>query len=114
MTFIVIAAKIIVFLFQGALQAPQLDWLKKTAFRSSLNVSETRSPLTRQVEKSTPPRAVLKNDVPRYLLPLVLNAFKLQETSSAEDISLFFTWVSDSLHLSKIEYPQFEDSKATL
>ena len=76
-------------------------------------MSETRRPLTRQVEKSTPPRAVLKNDVPRYLLPLVLNAFKLQETSSAEDISEFFISVSDSLHLSKMEYPQFEDSKAT-
>ena len=52
-------------------------------------------------------------NVPRYLLPLVLNAFKLQETSSAEDISLFFTWISDSLHLSNMAYPQFEDSKAT-
>lgn len=112
MTFIVIAAKIILFLFQGALKAPQLDWLKNSV-SSSLNVSDTRSPLTRQVEKSTPPRAVLKNDVPRYLLPLVLNAFKLQETSSAEDISLFFTWISDSLHLSNMAYPQFEDSKAT-
>lgn len=112
MTFIVIAAKIILFLFQGALKAPQLDWLKNSVSEFSECIRNAQSTY-KTGRKINAAESRSENDVPRYLLPLVLNALRLHETSSAEDISLFFTWVSDSLHLSNMEYSQFEDSKAT-
>lgn len=86
-------------------------WLgAKMALRSSRKVSETFRPLIMLSEKSTPLRAVLKNEVPTYLQPLVVNAFSDDDTISAPEKSLFLKQVEDIFELSKMAYEQLEDS----